>query len=103
MEARVYNLTTKGKFNMSDMKPFIQVTGDVADILNMCVHKLYDMVQYREQKAGFPLPQSKLGRFLDLCRNNGNKMTMNIMTSNGSTVLRRIVILLTMHGWFLTI
>ena len=62
----------------------------------MCVNKFYDMVQYREQKAGFPLPKFKLGRFLSPCRNNGNRMTMNIMTSNSSNVPRWTVIPLTM-------
>ena len=74
--AKVHNLTARDKFDMSDMNPFTRVTGDVADISNMCVHKFYDMVQYREQKAGFPLPTSKLSRFLGPCCNNGNKMTM---------------------------
>ena len=30
---------------MSDTNPFTQITGDAVDILNMCVHKFYDMVQ----------------------------------------------------------
>ena len=68
----------------------------MADILNMCVQKFYDMIRYREQKAGFPHQKSKLGRFLGPCRNNGNKMTCNIMTKNGSIVPRRTVIPLTM-------
>ena len=42
--ARVHNLTARDKFDMSNMNPFTQVTGDVADISNMCVHKFYDMV-----------------------------------------------------------
>ena len=85
-KARVHNLTARDKFDMSDMNPFSQVTGDVADILNMCVHKFYDMVRYREQKVGFPLPKSKLGQFLGPCRNNGNEMTLNILTKKGSIV-----------------
>ena len=81
---------------MFDKNPFTQVTGDAADTLNMCIHNLFNMVQYQEQKADFPLPQSKLGRFLGPCHNNGNKMTMNIMTSIGSIVPRQTVIPLTM-------
>ena len=81
---------------MSDMNPSTQVTEDVVDIKNMCVHKFYDMVQYREQKVGFPLPQSKLGRFFGPCCSNGNRMTMNIMISNASIVLHWTVISLIM-------
>lgn len=44
----MHNLTEKYKFNMSGMNPFTQVAGDVVDILNLYVHKFYDMVQYRE-------------------------------------------------------
>ena len=94
--ARIHNLTARDKFDMSDMNPFIRVTGDVADILNICVHKFYDIVQYREQKVGFPFPKSKLGQLLGPCCNNGNEMTMNIMTENGSIVPRCTVIPLTM-------
>ena len=86
--ARVHNLTARDKFDTSDMNPFTRVTGDVANILYMCVHKFYDVVRYGEQKAGFPFSKSKLGRFLGPCRNNFNKMTMNIMTKNGSIVPR---------------
>ena len=46
--ARVHNLTAKHKFNMSDMNPFTWVTGDVADISNMCIHKFYDIVKFQE-------------------------------------------------------
>ena len=70
---RVHNLTAEDKFDMFDMNPFTRVTGDVADISNMCVLKFYDMVRFREKKAGFPLPQSKLGRFLGPCQHNGTK------------------------------
>ena len=59
--ARVHNLTARDKFDMSNMNPFTPVAGDVADILNTCVYKFYDMVQYLEQKADFPFPKSKLG------------------------------------------
>ena len=91
----MHNLTAKDKFDMSDMSLFTWVKGDVADILDMCVHKYYDMIQVREKKTGFPLLQSKLGRFLGPCRNNDNMMTMNILTSTGAIVPRRTVILLT--------
>ena len=56
----------------------------MADIWNMCVHKFYDMVQYREQEEGFPLPQSKLSRFLSPRCTNGIKLNIHIMTKNGS-------------------
>ena len=49
-----------------------------------------------EQKAGFPFAKSKLGRFLGPCRNNGNEMTLNIMTENRSIVPCQTVIPLTM-------
>ena len=52
---RVHNLTAKDKFDMSDTNPFTQVIGAVENILNI-VNKFYDMVRYREQKTGFPLP-----------------------------------------------
>ena len=68
----------------------------MADILNLCVHKFYYMVQYLEQKAGFPLPKSNFGRFLGPCHNNSDKLTMNIMTENGSIVPCRTIIPLTM-------
>ena len=90
--AKVHNLTAKDKFDMSNMNPFTRVTGDVADISNMCIHKFYDMVKFRGQKADFPLPQERLGRFLGPCRNNGNEMAMNILMSNGSIVPRRSVV-----------
>ena len=70
---------------MSNMNLFTWVTIDMVDILNMRVHKSYDMVQYKDQKEGFPLPQSKFGQFLGPCCNNGNNI-MNIMTANGFIV-----------------
>ena len=42
--ARVHNLTLRDTFDMSNMNPCTRVTGDVADISNICVHKFYDMV-----------------------------------------------------------
>ena len=74
------------------MNPFSHVTGDIGDILNMCVHKFYDMVQYWEQTVGFPLPQSKLGRYIGPCKKNGNKMAMNILIANRLIVQRNTVI-----------
>ena len=85
----MHNLTAKDKFDMLNVNPFTHVTGDVADISNMCIHKFYDMVKFREQKAGFPLPQERFGRFLGSYGNNGNEMAMNILMANGLIVPRR--------------
>ena len=46
LRATVHNLTAKDKSDMSNMNPFTWITGNVADILSMCVHKLYGMMQY---------------------------------------------------------
>ena len=89
---RVHNLTTKDKFDISNMNPFTQVTGDVTDISNMCVHKFYDMVQYQKQKVGFPLLQSKLDRFLGSCCNNGNKIPLTMAEMDTPDAKRQCVI-----------
>ena len=44
-KTRAHNLTAKDKFDMSDMNPFTWVTGDVADISNICVQVFYAMVR----------------------------------------------------------
>ena len=89
------NFTAKDKSDVSDINPFTRIAGIVADILDMCVHKFYDMVRFREQMVDFPLPQSKLGRFLGLSRNNGKKMAMHILALNRLIVPCRTVIPLT--------
>ena len=88
----MHNLTAKDKFDMLNMNHFTRVTGDVADISNMCIHKFYNMVKFREQKAGFPLPQERLEIFLGPCRNNGNEMAVNMLMANGSISPRRSVV-----------
>ena len=93
---QVHNLTARDKFDMSDMNPFTRVIGDVTDISNMYIHKFYDMVRYWEQKAGFPFLKSKFGQVLGPCCNNGNQITIYIITENGSSVPCRTIIPLTM-------
>lgn len=45
---RVYNLAAKVKFYMENIHPVTCVIGDVSNVLNIHVHKLYDIVWFRE-------------------------------------------------------
>ena len=89
--ARINNMTAKDRFNLHGQNPHTLVTGDTADISNLCQFAWYEWVYFRDQGGSFPASQEILGRVLGPAKGAGNEMAQWILKANGSVVPRRTV------------
>ena len=88
-KAKVNNVTAKDLFQLEGQTPHYSVTGEEADISNLCQFAFYDWCYFRDNTAKFPFPTSVLGRVLGPSDSAGNNMAQNILTVNGRVVPRQ--------------
>ena len=87
--ARINNLTAKDCFNLHGSNAHTTLTGQEADISNLCKFGWYEWCYYREQGAGFPFNREVLGRVLGPATGAGNEMAQWVLKANGKVVPRR--------------
>lgn len=86
--ARINNLTAKDRFNLHGLNAHTTLTGEEADISNLCKFGWYEWCYYREQGAKFPFNREVLGRVLGPATGAGNKMAQWVLKANGVVVPR---------------
>ena len=64
--ARVHNVTSKDTFKLHGTNPHTDLTGEEADISNICQYDWYDWCYYCEQGEDFPFNKEVLRRVLVL-------------------------------------
>ena len=88
---RIHNLTAKDRFTLHGMNPHTALTGEEADISNLCKFGWYEWCYYREKGNMFPFNKEVLGRVLGPATGAGNEMSQWVLKSNGKVVPRRSV------------
>ena len=87
--SRINNLTAKDRFNLHGSNAHTTLTGEQADISNMCKYGWYEWCYYREQGAKFPFATEILGHVLGPATGAGNEMAQWVLKANGRVVPRR--------------
>ena len=87
--ARINNLTAKDRFNLHGLNAHTTLTGEEADISNLCKYGWYQWCYYRDQGEKFPFNHEVLGRVLGPATGAGNEMSQWILKANGNVVPRR--------------
>jgi hypothetical protein len=86
---RINNVTAKDRFNLHGSNAHTILTGDEADISNLCKYGWYEWCYYREGGAKFPFNREVLGRVLGPATGAGNEMAQWVLKCNGMVVPRR--------------
>ena len=73
--ARISNLTAKNLFQLEGRNPHYSVTGQEADISNICMFDWYDWCYFHEQGSKFSFTKEVLGRVLGPATGEGNEMS----------------------------
>jgi len=87
--ARISNLTARNLFQLHGTNAHTALTGDEADISNLCEYSWYEWGYYREKTARFPFNKEILCRVLGPAKGEGNEMAQWILKANGNVVPRR--------------
>ena len=86
---RINNMTAKDRFNLHGSNAHTLLTGDEADISNLCKYGWYEWCYYRDGGAAFPFAREILGRVLGPATGAGNEMAQWVLKCNGMVVPRR--------------
>jgi hypothetical protein len=89
--ARINNLTARNLFQLHGSNAHTALTGEEADISNLCEYGWYEWGYFREKTAKYPFNKEILGRVLGPARGEGNEMSQWILKANGNVVPRRTV------------
>ena len=86
---RINNMVAKDRFNLHGLNAHTTLTGEEADISNLCKYAWYEWCYFREQKAKFPFNREVLGRVLGPATGAGNEMAQWVLKANGEVIPRR--------------
>ena len=89
-EALVRSHTYHDTFMLNGEVPETVMTGQTADISNICEYAWYEWVKFND-KVSWPNPKMELGRCLGPAIDVGSAMTYHILKSNGQVVVRSTV------------
>ena len=67
------------------------MTGQTANIINICEYEWYEWVMFRDGPTSYPESPMTLGRYLGPSIGVGSAMTYKILKSNGNYVCRTSV------------
>ena len=68
--------------------PETSMTGQTADIRNLCEYEWFQWMMYYQPKEGYPDDNMEMGRYLGPAIDVGNSMTYKILFPDGNYVCR---------------
>ena len=83
LEALICSHTAHNIYALEGEVPETRMTGQTADISNLCKHEWYEWVMFRDCSQSYPDEQVRLGRFLGPTTNIGSVMTQKLLVDTG--------------------
>ena len=91
LAALVRSHTAHDVYMLEGEVPETMMTGQTADISNLCEYEWYEWVMFRDVLASYPDDPMTLGRYLGPATDVGSAMTYKILKENGRVVCRTTV------------
>ena len=88
LEAYIQSHTASSIYELHGEVPETHVSGETADISQICQHSWYDWIMFRDTTISFPDDKLQLGRYLGPSIDIGPAMTAKILKGNGQVVHR---------------
>ena len=86
LQAYIRSCTTNGIYMTAGQVPETLMTGNTADISQICQFGWYDWVMYYDNIPSFPDNKALLGRYLGPALDTGSMLTAKILKPNGQYV-----------------
>ena len=91
LTALVRSHTAHDVYMLEGEVPETMMTGQTANISNLCEYEWYEWVMFRDALASYPDDPLTLGRYLGPATNVGSAMSYKILKENGRVVCRTTV------------
>jgi len=91
LQALVRSHTAHNSFALDGETPETRMTGQTADISNLCEYSWYDWVMFRDGEQTYPNEKMRLGRYLGPATDVGSAMTQKILVDTGEVWCRTTV------------